>query len=153
MKDKIIDLGDFDIDDLEDLIFEYMVGLAYKNGIDWVADGNEFGENIFILSGVKYKVQWTYVGLESVEFQENDEGDYVPVGGWYWEYDAPDFEISSLVKVNEMHIPTENIVEVKESELNRLKRIESLFWQIESSLPSGLESWIDDEELQELRND
>lgn len=52
-----------------------------------------------------------------------------------------------------MYIPTENMVEVKETELNRLKRIESLFWQIESSLPSGLESWIDDEELQELRND
>lgn len=100
MKDKIIDLGDFDFDDLEDLIFEYMVDLAYKNGIDWVANGNEWGENIFILSSVKYKVQWTYVGLESVDYIENEVGEYVPVGGWLWEYDAPDFEVSSLIKVS-----------------------------------------------------
>lgn len=42
-------------------------------------------------------------------------------------------------------------VTVKRDEYERLRKIESLFWEIEASLPSGLESWVDDEELQELR--
>lgn len=38
-------------------------------------------------------------------------------------------------------------------ELERLRKIESLLWDVESSLPSGLESWIDDEDLEELRGE
>lgn len=41
--------------------------------------------------------------------------------------------------------------QVEVDELERLRKIESLFWEIEASLPSGLESWVDDEELRELR--
>ena len=37
-------------------------------------------------------------------------------------------------------------------ELFRLRQCESLLWDVESSLPSGLESWIDDETLERLRD-
>jgi hypothetical protein len=43
------------------------------------------------------------------------------------------------------------IIQVSSDELERLRAIEELLWQIESALPSGLESWIDDEELEKLR--
>lgn len=42
-------------------------------------------------------------------------------------------------------------VTIKASELERLQKIEALLWNVEASLPTGVESWIDDEELQKLR--
>lgn len=43
------------------------------------------------------------------------------------------------------------MVSVPAEEIDRLHAIEELLWEIESALPSGLESWIDDEDLQKLR--
>ncbi|BBC78128.1 Hypothetical protein KNT65_gp080 [Escherichia phage EcS1] len=48
-------------------------------------------------------------------------------------------------------IVTDKEVLIKLDELERLQKIESLLWEVECALPSGLESWIDDEELQKLR--
>ncbi|QQG32348.1 hypothetical protein CkP1_0074 [Citrobacter phage CkP1] len=45
------------------------------------------------------------------------------------------------------------IIQVSSDELERLQRIEEILWEIESSLPSGLESWVDDDELQKLRGE
>lgn len=45
------------------------------------------------------------------------------------------------------------IIQVSSDELERLQRIEEILWEVESSLPSGLESWVDDEELQKLRGE
>ena len=45
-----------------------------------------------------------------------------------------------------------SMVTIPAEELNRLHKIEELLWEIESDLPSGLESWIDYEELNKLRN-
>lgn len=44
------------------------------------------------------------------------------------------------------------MVAILAEELERLQKIEELLWEIECALPSGLESWIDDEELNKLRN-
>ena len=44
------------------------------------------------------------------------------------------------------------MVTILAEELDRLQKIEELLWEIESDLPSGLESWIDYEELNKLRN-
>ncbi|QXV83563.1 hypothetical protein bas45_0196 [Escherichia phage PaulHMueller] len=44
------------------------------------------------------------------------------------------------------------MVTIPAEELDRLQKIEELLWEIESDLPSGLESWIDYEELNKLRN-
>lgn len=46
---------------------------------------------------------------------------------------------------------TPSIVTIPAEELDRLQKIEELLWEIESDLPSGLESWIDYEELNKLR--
>lgn len=43
------------------------------------------------------------------------------------------------------------MVSIAKSELARLRECEALLWDVESSLPSGLESWIDDETLETLR--
>ncbi|ARW57500.1 hypothetical protein [Serratia phage X20] len=48
-------------------------------------------------------------------------------------------------------IVTDKEVLIKLDELERLQKIEELLWEVECALPSGLESWIDDEELQKLR--
>lgn len=40
---------------------------------------------------------------------------------------------------------------IDKDELARLRRCEEILWEVESSLPSGLESWVDDEELETLR--
>ena len=40
---------------------------------------------------------------------------------------------------------------IDKDELERLQRCEQILWEVESSLPSGLESWISDEELDKLR--
>lgn len=45
------------------------------------------------------------------------------------------------------------MVEISEKELQRLRECEALLWEVEASLPSGLESWIDDETLQSLRDE
>ncbi|AHK10933.1 hypothetical protein HY01_0076 [Escherichia phage HY01] len=47
---------------------------------------------------------------------------------------------------------TPSMVTISAEELDRLQKIEELLWEIESDLPSGLESWIDYEELNKLRN-
>lgn len=47
---------------------------------------------------------------------------------------------------------TSSMVTIPAEELDRLQKIEELLWEIECDLPSGLESWIDDEELNKLRN-
>lgn len=47
---------------------------------------------------------------------------------------------------------TPSMVTIPAEELDRLQKIEELLWEIESDLPSGLESWIDYEELNKLRN-
>ena len=47
---------------------------------------------------------------------------------------------------------TPSMVTIPVEELDRLHKIEELLWEIESDLPSGLESWIDYEELNKLRN-
>lgn len=44
-----------------------------------------------------------------------------------------------------------SMVTIPVEELDRLHKIEELLWEIESDLPSGLESWIDYEELNKLR--
>lgn len=43
------------------------------------------------------------------------------------------------------------MVTISAEEFIRLQAIEELLWEIECALPSGLESWIDDEDLQKLR--
>lgn len=48
---------------------------------------------------------------------------------------------------------TSEYIQVSVKELNRLRRCEELLWEVESSLPSGLESWIDYEEERELRGE
>lgn len=45
------------------------------------------------------------------------------------------------------------MVSVPASELQRLQECEALLWEVERSLPSGLESWIDDETLETLRGE
>lgn len=42
---------------------------------------------------------------------------------------------------------------ISSKELQRLRECEALLWEVEASLPSGLESWIDDETLQTLRGE
>lgn len=44
-------------------------------------------------------------------------------------------------------------IQVSVKELDRLHRCEELLWEVESSLPSGLESWINYEEERELRGE
>lgn len=46
-----------------------------------------------------------------------------------------------------------NEVLICEKELQRLRECEALLWEVESSLPSGLESWIDYEVLETLRGE
>ncbi len=45
------------------------------------------------------------------------------------------------------------MVSVPASEFWRLQECEALLWEVERSLPSGLESWIDDETLETLRGE
>ena len=44
-------------------------------------------------------------------------------------------------------------VTISSAELHRLQECEALLWEVERSLPSGLESWIDDETLETLRGE
>lgn len=56
------------------------------------------------------------------------------------------------VLMNDMMVKKpETMVTITVEELNRLQAIEELLWNIECDLPSGLESWIDYEELNKLR--
>lgn len=54
-----------------------------------------------------------------------------------------------IYDINEARAPA--MVTIPVEELDRLQKIEELLWEIESDLPSGLESWIDYEELNKLR--
>lgn len=47
--------------------------------------------------------------------------------------------------------PDEEVISSKE--LQRLRECEALLWEVEAALPSGLESWIDDNVLQTLRDE
>lgn len=40
---------------------------------------------------------------------------------------------------------------VSKEYLARLERIAEILWDVESALPSGLDGFVDDEELEELR--
>lgn len=95
MKNEVINLGVGKADDIEVLIYDFMVKRAAEKGIEWAIE-NQWGENEFVLNGIAYTVQWSYVGLESEEYEEDDKGEWHPVGPWYWEYDGPDFEVDSL---------------------------------------------------------
>ncbi|AYD79289.1 hypothetical protein KNT78_gp047 [Shigella phage phi25-307] len=59
------------------------------------------------------------------------------------------------VLMNDMMVkkaePVAPMVTITVEEYNRLQAIEELLWNIECDLPSGLESWIDYEELNKLR--
>lgn len=46
-----------------------------------------------------------------------------------------------------------SFVSIPANELQRLQECEALLWEVERSLPSGLESWIDDETLETLRGE
>ncbi|ULA52127.1 hypothetical protein RPN187_gp084 [Escherichia phage vB_EcoM-RPN187] len=56
------------------------------------------------------------------------------------------------ILMNDMMVKKpETMVTITVEEYNRLQAIEELLWNIECDLPSGLESWIDYEELNKLR--
>ncbi|HFG0935053.1 hypothetical protein HWC54_gp073 [Klebsiella phage Marfa] len=100
MKDEIIVLNEAKgEEDLEWMLYEFMVKRANELGIDWAVQ-NAYGENEVVIKGVAYTVQWQYVGLEPADYKEiynkeTGEVDYDPVGPWSWEYGGPDFEVSS----------------------------------------------------------
>lgn len=58
--------------------------------------------------------------------------------------------VNMIYDINVARAPS--MVTIPAEELDRLQQIEELLWEIESDLPSGLESWIADEELNKLRN-
>lgn len=45
--------------------------------------------------------------------------------------------------------PTDTVVD--KEYLARLERLAEILWEVEGSLPTGLESWVDDDELESLR--
>lgn len=100
MKDEIITLSEAKSEeDLEWMFYDFMVKRANELGIDWAVQ-HQWGENEVVIQGVAYTVQWQYVGLEPSDYKEQPnketgEVDYIPVGPWTWEYDGPDFEVSS----------------------------------------------------------
>lgn len=57
--------------------------------------------------------------------------------------------VNMIYDINAARAPS--MVTIPVEELDRLHKIEELLWEIESDLPSGLESWIDYEELNKLR--
>ncbi|BAQ22733.1 hypothetical protein AU156_gp083 [Edwardsiella phage PEi20] len=57
------------------------------------------------------------------------------------------------MSINSVLVCSETEVILERPEYERLLKIESLLWQIECAMPSGLESWVDDEELEKLRGE
>lgn len=43
-------------------------------------------------------------------------------------------------------------VVISQEEYTRLNKLVDLLWEVEAALPCGLESWIGDDELEELRH-
>lgn len=69
-----------------------------------------------------------------------------------WTWDAPAVCEDLYIPMNDMMVKKpETMVTITVEEYNRLQAIEELLWNVESDLPSGLESWIDYEELNKLR--
>ncbi|QBO62517.1 hypothetical protein G2285_00089 [Escherichia phage vB_EcoM_G2285] len=69
---------------------------------------------------------------------------------WTWDDLAVCEDLYILM--NDMMVKKpETMVTITVEEYNRLQAIEDLLWNIESALPSRLESWIDYEELNKFR--
>lgn len=69
-----------------------------------------------------------------------------------WTWDDPAVCEDLYILMNDMMVKKpETMVTITIEEYNRLQAIEELLWNIECDLPSGLESWIDYEELNKLR--
>lgn len=69
-----------------------------------------------------------------------------------WTWDDPAICEDLYILMNDMMVKKpETMVTITVEEYNRLQAIEELLWNVESDLPSGLESWIDYEELNKLR--
>lgn len=69
-----------------------------------------------------------------------------------WTWDDPAVCEDLYILMNDMMVKKpETMVTITVEEYNRLQAIEELLWNIECDLPSGLESWIDYEELNKLR--
>ncbi|EFW1995216.1 hypothetical protein F1B01_03675 [Shigella sonnei] len=69
-----------------------------------------------------------------------------------WTWDDPAVCEDLYILMNDMMVKKPEImVTITVEEYNRLQAIEELLWNIECDLPSGLESWIDYEELNKLR--
>ncbi|WPK33770.1 hypothetical protein [Escherichia phage AV109] len=69
-----------------------------------------------------------------------------------WTWDDPAVCEDLYILMNDMMVKKpETMVTITVEEYNRLQAIEELLWEIESDLPSGLESWVDYEELNKLR--
>ncbi|WPK35603.1 hypothetical protein [Escherichia phage AV116] len=69
-----------------------------------------------------------------------------------WTWDDPAVCEDLYVLMNDMMVKKPKpMVTITVEEYNRLQAIEELLWNIECDLPSGLESWIDYEELNKLR--
>ena len=69
-----------------------------------------------------------------------------------WTWDDPAVCEDLYILMNDMMVKKpETMVTITVEEYNRLQAIEELLWNVESDLPSGLESWIDYEELNKLR--
>ncbi len=69
-----------------------------------------------------------------------------------WTWDDPAVCEDLYILMNDMMVKKpETMVTITVEEYNRLQAIEELLWNVESDLPSGLESWIDYEELDKLR--
>lgn len=69
-----------------------------------------------------------------------------------WTWDDPAVCEDLYILMNGMMVKKpETMVTITVEEYNRLQAIEELLWNIECDLPSGLESWIDYEELNKLR--
>ncbi|XAO14637.1 hypothetical protein [Escherichia phage FL18] len=69
-----------------------------------------------------------------------------------WTWDDPAVCEDLYILMNDMMVKKpETMVTITVEEYNRLQAIEELLWNVESDLPSGLESWVDYEELNKLR--
>ena len=69
-----------------------------------------------------------------------------------WTWDDPAVCEDLYILMNDMMVKKpETMVTITVEEYNRLQAIEELLCNVESDLPSGLESWIDYEELNKFR--
>lgn len=69
-----------------------------------------------------------------------------------WTWNDPSVCNDLYVLMNDLMDKNDSpMVTITVEEHNRLQAIEELLWNIECDLPSGLESWVDYEELNKLR--